>query len=83
VSGERRCPFCGATTAEALCGACGRDVAAPRRPCRACAKMTPADAVACVHCGAVATSEWRWKLPLIIGMFVLAFIASVLLQMYR
>ncbi len=83
MSDARRCPFCGATTEEALCGSCGRDPAAPRRPCRACSKMTPADGAACVHCHAVATSEWTWKLPLIIGLFVLAFVISVMLHMVR
>ena len=35
--------------------------------------MTPKAEMACVHCGQNAKSELRWKIPVIVLLFVLAF----------
>ena len=79
------CPFC--DSAEVLpegqrdCPSCGRDRTVPRRICsnKLCRRMTPKSELACVHCGQNAKSELRWKVPLIILLFLLAFALAFLL----
>lgn len=75
------CPFCGAETVERLCSACGRDTKGPRKACSKCGKFMPSDDRSCCHCGASQVSELAWKVPVIIGLFVVATIVSVVLAM--
>ncbi len=77
----RRCPFCEAGAPGAQCPSCGRNTTAPRRPCKTCGRMTPAAEAACWNCGAVVRSELRWKVPVIVLLFVAACILSVLLRL--
>jgi predicted nucleic acid-binding Zn ribbon protein len=73
----RACPFCGAAAATQLCKSCGRDTTASRRPCPACKKMVPSSETVCWNCRAVLHSDLRWKIPVIILLFVLAFIVGI------
>lgn len=75
----RVCPFCGVAAAAQVCGSCGRDTTAPRRPCGKCKRMVPISERACWNCGAGFKSDMRWKIPLIVFLFLLAFIISILL----
>ncbi len=79
----RPCPFCGATTRGERCPACNQDVTAPRRPCPKCGHLTPSRQRECVHCHTVAKSDLRWKIPLIVAIFVVAFVLAILLQLAR
>jgi len=51
--------------------------------CPACRKFTPSTEPNCCHCKQSFGSELAWKVPLIIGICVLALIVSVLLQSLR
>jgi hypothetical protein len=75
----RACPFCGAPAAEKFCGACGRNTTAPRRPCGKCGRLSPSSLGVCWNCGAQFHSDMRWKVPLIIFLFVLAFLVSIVI----
>lgn len=77
----RTCPFCSAPAAGKFCGSCGRDTNAPRRPCVKCRRMIPSHERACWNCGATFKSDMRWKVPLIVFLFLLAFVVSVLLAL--
>ena len=77
------CPFCGGTSNSQLCNWCGRDTAAPRRPCPACGRMAPSREPACWNCGAKFKSDMAWKIPLIVLLFVLAFALAIVLAMIR
>ena len=79
----RVCPFCGASAPAQVCGSCGRDTTAPRRPCGRCRQMAPSSERACRNCGAVFRSDLSWKIPLIVFLFLLAFVISVLLALVR
>lgn len=79
----RVCPFCGARTDARICEACGRDTNAPRRPCPSCKRMVPSGERFCWSCGAVYRSEMWWKIPLIVFLFLLAFVISILLALVR
>jgi len=79
----RSCPFCATPTPDQRCATCGRQVSAPRRPCGACKRMTPSAEPACMHCGARHTSDLRWKVPLIVALFLAAFVVSILLAQVR
>ncbi|MBV8855409.1 MAG: hypothetical protein JOZ02_00475 [Acidobacteria bacterium] len=39
--------------------------------------MTPTAERACWNCGAVFKSDMRWKIPLIVALFLLSFVLSV------
>ncbi len=78
---SRACPFCGAPAAERFCGACGRDTTAPRRPCARCKRMVPSSERVCWSCGAGFTSDMWWKIPLIVFLFLLAFLVSIVLAL--
>lgn len=80
---DRLCPFCGSPAPDQICASCGRDTTAPRRPCPKCGRLTPSTEQTCWNCGATFTSEMRWKIPLIIGLFVLAFALSVFIGAMR
>ncbi len=82
ISG-RACPFCGAPAVAQFCGACGRDTTGPRRPCRRCARMMPSKERSCWNCGAVFKSDMRWKIPLIVFLFLLAFAISAALALLK
>jgi predicted amidophosphoribosyltransferase len=75
------CPFCGNTGPGAQCLGCHRDKTAPRRICKACKAQTPSSEPRCHACGHQNVSELRWKVPVIVAMFIAAFIISVLIQL--
>lgn len=79
-SGGLVCPFCGTATRTQSCDRCGRDTAAHRRLCPSCGKMAPASDASCWSCGRPFRSDLWWKVPLIIGLFVVAFVVVVLIQ---
>ena len=80
---SRMCPFCGAPAAAQFCGSCGRDTTAPRRPCGKCRQMVPSSERVCRNCGTGFGSDLRWKIPLIVFLFLLAFVISVLLAFVK
>jgi len=43
--------------------------------------MTPLNEPACSHCGTKIRSEMRWKIPVIIIMFLAAFVVSTAVQL--
>jgi hypothetical protein len=45
--------------------------------------MTPTSEPACCHCGARARSELAWKIPVIVALFVAAFILSIVVASIR
>lgn len=77
---SRQCPFCDAQTDGARCRSCGRDPTAPRFVCSECGKMTPEAEDQCSHCGAQQTSDLAWKVPVIILLFVAAFVLAFVVQ---
>lgn len=79
----RACPFCGASAAAQVCGSCGRDTTAPRRPCGRCRQMVPSSERVCPKCGAAFRSDMSWKIPLIVLLFLLAFVVSILLALVK
>ena len=81
-TGARVCPFCGTAAPEASCPSCGRDPTAPRTLCARCKHMTPIAEPACCHCGERRASELRWKIPLIIALFVVAIVLSIVLRLF-
>jgi len=74
------CPFCDDVAGGDPCGACGRAPTASRRLCPSCKKMSPLDEPECSHCGKLFRNELRWKVPVIIIMFVAAIAASVIVR---
>ena len=79
----RDCPFCGGAAANGgQCAACGRVVTVPRRICRRCGAQTPSAERRCHACGTAQGNELRWKIPLIVTMFVAAFVLAVAAQIY-
>jgi predicted amidophosphoribosyltransferase len=78
---HRVCPFCGAHTAAQVCSSCGRDTTAPRRPCGKCRRMVPSGESVCWNCGAGFRSDMWWKIPLIVFLFLLAFLISIVLAL--
>jgi hypothetical protein len=44
--------------------------------------MTPIAEPACCHCGERRTSELRWKIPVIIALFVVAIVLSIVLRLF-
>jgi hypothetical protein len=45
--------------------------------------MVPSSERACWNCGAGFRSDMRWKIPLIVFLFLLAFVISVLLALVK
>jgi len=45
--------------------------------------VTPSAETACWQCGAAFKSDMRWKVPLIIALFLLSFVLTVLLALVR
>jgi hypothetical protein len=45
--------------------------------------MAPSGERVCRYCGAAFRSDLRWKIPLIVLLFLLAFVISVLLALLR
>lgn len=45
--------------------------------------MVPSSERVCPNCGAAFRSDLNWKIPLIVLLFVLAFVISILLAMVR
>jgi predicted amidophosphoribosyltransferase len=84
-SGAPPCPYCGAPLASGtwVCARCGRDANAPRRPCPKCGRVTPSAEPACMSCGAVFKSDMRWKVPLIVAIFLLSIVLSVAVALVR
>jgi hypothetical protein len=79
----RNCPFCGSPAAAQFCGSCGRDTNAARRPCGKCGRLSPSSESACRNCGAGFKSDLRWKVPLIVFLFLLAFVLSIVVAMLK
>ncbi len=75
------CHFCDARVVGETCGSCGRDQAARRRVCAKCKKMTPVAEPQCSHCGQTFRNELRWKIPVIMIMFVVAIGVSVAVRL--
>jgi hypothetical protein len=42
--------------------------------------MTPTAEAVCCHCGARARSDLAWKIPLIVALFILAFLLGIWLN---
>ena len=74
------CPFCGAQAQSPRCMTCQRDPRAPRRICAHCKKQTPTNEPKCMHCQVAAGSELGWKVPVIVLMFIVAFIIAIAVQ---
>jgi len=83
AQGQRLCPFCGVEAPDARCPGCGRDPTAPRVVCPSCRGQTPAAEPVCCHCRRPRRRELRWKIPLIIALFVLAVVVSVAARLIR
>jgi hypothetical protein len=83
VSEGRRCPYCSAPAPERICPSCRRDTMAPRRPCPQCGRLSPTSESKCWNCGTPFKSELRWKIALIIALFVLAFVVNFVLAAIR
>ena len=66
-----------------ICGRCGRDPSAPRRPCPKCGRVTPTAERACWSCGAAFKSDMRWKASLIVALFLLSLVLSVVLAIVK
>ena len=81
----RPCPYCSAPlySGHNFCGRCGRDPSAPRRPCPRCRRVTPTAERACWNCGAAFKSDMRWKVPLIVALFLLSFVLSVAVALVK
>ena len=79
----RACPFCATPAAAQFCGSCGRDTTAPRRPCGKCGRLVPSKESFCWSCGAAFKSDLRWKVPLIVFLFLLAFAISIGLALLK
>lgn len=79
------CPYCRAplNSGPHICGRCGREPSAPRRPCQRCGRVTPTAEPACWNCGAVFKSDMRWKVTLIIAFFLLSFVLSVAVALVK
>jgi predicted amidophosphoribosyltransferase len=79
------CPYCREPlySGPYICGRCGRDPSAPRRPCRMCGRVTPTSERACLSCGAVFKSDMRWKVPLIVALFLLSFVLSIAVALIK
>ena len=60
------CPFCKSPAWPPRCGRCGRDPTTSRRQCQRCLQMTPMNEPPCMHCGAQASNDVVWKLPLLL-----------------
>lgn len=77
----KNCPFCGTSILGDRCSQCGQDTRARRRICSHCGKQTPQAIPACTHCATVHRSDLLWKVPLIVGLFVIAAILAVLVNL--
>lgn len=75
------CPFCDTPSTSQTCPSCGRDTTARRRRCAGCGRFSPTTEATCLNCGAPFRSELRWKIPLIILLFVVAIVISILLRL--
>jgi hypothetical protein len=71
------CPFCGTATASSRCERCARDPRSPRRICANCQRQTPTAEPVCMHCGVAKANDLRWKIPLIILLFLIVFAISL------
>ena len=79
------CPYCRAPlhSGPYVCGRCGRDPSAPRRPCPNCGRVTPTAERNCWNCGAAFKSDMRWKVPLIVALFLLSFVLSIAVALVK
>lgn len=57
-------------------------VTGTQRVCTTCKSLTPASETACAHCGVPFRSDLRWKVPLIVVLFLVAFAISVAIELY-
>ena len=79
------CPFCGGAVDadQSRCTLCGRSPSVPRRVCPKCGGMSPIAEKICVHCKHAFVSDAAWKIPLIIGLFLVAFVLAVVIQLLQ
>jgi hypothetical protein len=75
----RVCPYCGTPTSAQMCVACQRDTTARRRVCPKCGRMTPSAEAACLGCARHFPNDLAWKIPVIIAVFVAAFIITLII----
>lgn len=80
LASVRVCPFCDESASATLCSSCGRDPTAPRVVCPCCNKMSPSEEPDCCRCGERRKNELRWKVPLVIALFVLAFAIAIVVS---
>jgi hypothetical protein len=45
--------------------------------------VTPTAEPACLSCGSVFKSDMRWKVPLIVALFLLSFVLSVVVALVK
>jgi hypothetical protein len=76
----RICPYCGALAKGQLCTSCQRDTTAPRRVCRQCGRITPLSEPKCLACGKVPLNDLAWKIPLLIGIYIVFIVIIVVLN---
>jgi len=76
-----KCPFCSGDVSGVNCVSCGADITAPRRACSGCGKQMLSSTKTCTQCGTLHRSENVWKIPLIVGMFIIVIILNVLFVM--
>jgi hypothetical protein len=73
----RVCPYCGAPASGQVCTSCRRDTTAPRRVCRQCGRITPLSESRCLACGKIPTNDLAWKIPLLIGIYIVVIVILV------
>jgi hypothetical protein len=76
----RMCTYCGAPAPGQNCPTCNRDTTAPRRVCRQCGRITPVTEPKCLACGKVPLNELAWKIPILIGIYIVAIVIIVILN---
>ena len=52
----------------------------PQRVCPRCGELSPSAGGGCDHCGAAFTSDLRWKVPLIVLLFLIAFAVTIAVE---
>ncbi|MFT4703696.1 MAG: putative amidophosphoribosyltransferase [Bradymonadia bacterium] len=77
-----KCPFCSGEIAGVNCVSCGTDITAPRTVCKGCGTLKLSSSKSCEQCGTLHRSEMTWKIPLIIGMFIIVIIINVALALF-
>jgi len=82
---NQKCPFCDSSDFvddSKICSHCGRNITAIRILCKSCKKMTPSQEKICCHCGVKHKNDLHWKIPVIILLFIAAFILSIVIRVF-